>query len=238
METIDFSKVIDVGFNNNRLPRGYTERAYMKSVLPGGRNSSTLYVDLQVSGVNGCRIRGSFDVMESDHSLYGARNQWTTTRFGCTLASESSHNFYFMHANGHYQFASDTNIHFIDDNCSKLGYCLIDDREPLQLDTSGSVSSRNLYLYNDNSAPGGDYGGACTIYMAEFYKDQILVCYPIPCTRDSDNVPGFYDIVNNKFLTATVRKGTAYLEPGPIVNKVVVKITQTKTGDVLWERPE
>lgn len=237
METIDFSTVKDVGFNQYRLPVEYTEREYVSSILPDGKSASSLFVDTKVSGVNGCRIRGSIDSTDRDHSLYGARNQWTTMRFGFTVASEGTGKFVFMHADGEYRFDADTNIHFIDDNCSKIGYCLIDDQTPIKIDTTGSVSTANLYLFNDHSLPGGDYNGACTIYTAEFYKDQVLVCYPIPCTRNSDGVVGFYDIVNDRFLTASIIKGSPYLKAGPAVNKIVTKITETATGNVLWTRP-
>ncbi len=236
--TVDLSDVVDISFNKGKLPSEYVEVESMSSILPDGRGTSSLYVDLLVGGINGCRIRGSVDSNDPDHSLYGARSGWVSSRFGFTTDSHLDKTFTFMHGTGEteaYRFPADTNIHFIDDNCSKPGYCLIDDLDPIEIVDPTDVSSNNLYLYNDNCTPGGDYNGACTIYTAEFYKNQVLVCYPVPCVRSSDNTPGFYDIVNDRFLSATVRKGTAYLQPGNVIDKSIVKLSIG--GMVVWTKP-
>lgn len=236
-EPVSFADVTSISFNGEKLPSEYVEVESVSSILPDGRDVSSLYVDLQVSGVNGCRIRGSIDSTDPDHALYGARGGWVSHRFGFVTDSHIADTFCFMHGTGEdeaYRFSADTDVHFIDDNCSKLGYCLIDDRDPIEIPNPSDVSGNSLYLFNDNCTPGGDYNGAGTIYSAEFYRDQALVCYPVPCIRSADNAVGFYDLVNGRFLTATVRKGTAYLKPGKVVDKQVVKVS---IGDVVvWEK--
>lgn len=60
------------------------------------------------------------------------------------------------------------------------------------------------------------YGGGLTqtqwqfngyVYEFELYDSGVLTQKYIPCYRKSDNVIGFYDIINNTFIT-TIGSGT------------------------------
>lgn len=232
MDPIDFSKVVSIGSDKNILPAGYTQVDSITSSFPNGKGNDSLYVDTKISGINGCRVRGKFNVKAKDQLIYGARDNWTSNWFGCALSSEDDGGYFVFMPDGNNRFVSDLNVHFIDNNCSKPGYCMIDSMEPHQL-SNINVSSNTLYLFNDHSSPGGEYSAEATIYSAEFYRNQILVCKPIPCFRNSDNVAGFYDIVNNRFLTKEANH-TGVLTAGNIVNNEVTELSIG--GTVIWRK--
>jgi len=243
MTTIDFSKVKSIGLNLNLLPEGYTEVAYIESQLPGGKGSSVLHVDTQVKNINGCRVKFKFNTTERDQLVFGVRTGWNGPWFGCALSSESNPVKFLVMPDRVHEFAADTNIHFVDNNCRKLGYCYVDDEE-FKYDPSKQQSywgrfatGENLWLFNDHSTPGGEYSAQATIYSAEFFQDQKLVCKPVPCVYHmgmSDATAGFYDLVNKRFITKS-SDSTGKLVAGPVVNKSIV---QLKLGDVvLWKKP-
>lgn len=240
---IDFSKVISVGLNTDRLPPEYKEVQYIRSYLPDDQKSDSnrIYVDTQVKNINGSRVKFNFNKVANDQIVYGVRTGWNGPWFCCALSSEAQVKFLVMPDRVN-EFEADLNVHYVDNNCRRLGYYYIDDVEYKYSDNPPNPSwgkfatGYSLWLFNDHSIPGGNYSAMATIYSAEFYQDQKLVCYPVPCREVSGSKrAGFYDLVNSRFITA----GTdcnGWLKAGPDVNTEVIQI-KTEDGTVLWNKP-
>jgi len=238
---LDFRNVKSVGLNKNRLPDGYTEVEYLKSnptakYKTSGDFDKKFRIDTKVDNINGCRVKCRFDKQYSDAAVYGSRSYWDAPWFTCVLSAEDAS---FLICPDKTKIAGTMDIHFIDNNCRTPGWCYVDD-------TGHKLSyisqcSRTTWLFNDNCGATWDYSSHSTIYSAEFYRDQVLVCYPVPCVYhygEADAKPGFYDLVNARFLT---QEGLGELEYGPVVDitvdEIYVKEIETSTTTLLWKRP-
>ena len=84
----------------------------------------------------------------------------------------------------------------------------------------------NFSLFNSINSSG--YYAKTKIYSFKMWKSGVLTRNMIPCYRKSDNKPGLYDIINNKFY---INAGTGEFTKGnPMVLCQVVLVT-SKTND-------
>lgn len=70
--------------------------------------------------------------------------------------------------------------------------------------TSASLSSgKEIYLFAMNSNGTAGQFGHDRVYRFKLYNSSTLVLDYVPCKRESDNVVGFYDLVNEVFVAPT-----------------------------------
>ena len=79
----------------------------------------------------------------------------------------------------------------------------------------------NLYLFASNQNGTPNYGTNGYLYYFKIYDNDVLVRDFIPCYRNSDNVVGLYDLVNNVFYT---NQGTGSFTYGQVQEQLVDKL--------------
>ena len=81
--------------------------------------------------------------------------------------------------------------------------------------TNNSVTTILLFVHRYNNVVDENSKSYLKMYSTKIYDNDVLVRNFIPCYRNSDNVVGLYDIVNNVFYT---NQGTGAFTYGSVAN--------------------
>lgn len=98
----------------------------------------------------------------------------------------------------------------------------IDSKTPVTITGISTLdfSRTNLCIFGIRSVSSTPTAGTPSyfkgrIFYAEAKRDGVSVMKCYPCIRDSDNKPGFFDIINNAFYYGNVATAGMYLTAGP-----------------------
>lgn len=183
-----------------RLPAGYTELAYIEGTgtqyIDTGKvfNSNYKYkFKFKRNNTGSTRFAGyrtassassgqncSFTVASSNNALYYA-TATASAALGLGAINTDEHEIFFSPSEGRLTYDGKVkwNNNFT---------------------TSEVISTRNFYLFVDNSPSMGTIMNG-RFYYYQVYNGDTLVQDLVPAMRNSDNEVGFYDVVDNIFLT-------------------------------------
>jgi hypothetical protein len=208
----------DTQQNASILPSGYTQVDYIES-------SGTQYID---SGILPSENIG-FEIDFTPHNdmnkttaktIFGSRTTWKSNGYQLTTYTEGSLN------GGHFLFGTNNTASLIRHSAymQKDVRCQISFLNGVFKSANGNETNiqgtfsnvnKNIYLFGciENANP--FELSTTTLYKLKFYDNNVLIRDFIPCYRNSDNVVGMYDIVNNVFYT---NQGTGAFTYGSVVN--------------------
>lgn len=200
---------------NSILPSGYTQVDYIQS-------SGTQYIDTGFKATPKTKIEATVQftqVTPAQQRVFG--NSYRETD-GLVFTTYISGNGYFAWAcqnnTGNWTstgITADTNKHtFTMDSLNNL-FSLDNYNATITSErTNNSVNTMLLLSYR-NSAGVPIAFPYLKFYSTKIYDNNVLVRDFIPCYRNSDNVVGLYDLVNNVFYT---NQGTGVFTYGSVVN--------------------
>ena len=195
------------------LPSGYTEIEYLEGTGPQ-------YINTGIKFSAGYTVRFKFaDPGVADSPNYfGSMESTNKNRFrfskhqGMFVASLlNSTDFYSFHST-----PLISNTPYEVELCAKVGeqYCVVDGvRIYNDTITSLGTASYTTHIFGINNN-GTHNTSAMRLYYMQIQKDDVLIRNYIPALRDSDNVAGLYDTVNNVFYD---NDGTGSFTTGPVV---------------------
>ena len=186
------------------LPSGYTQLEYIQSTgtqyidtgIVANQDTST-DLDFQLTSTD--RQKGIYGIYETEiksYYIYTGRDGIFQVGFGGGRYVDT-------------QFAIDLNRHKVNFKDFKITI----DNTVVSTYTKSSVSyTQTQLLFNMHKADGTTYNGASVkIYSCKIYNNNVLVRNFIPA-KNSSNVVGMYDLVNNVFYT---NQGTGTFTAGP-----------------------
>lgn len=202
----------------SRLPADYQEVEYLEA-------TGTQYIDTQEFFGNGfgCSITYEYTEFVDDSDVLGTDgNLETNQKYAILLNLDSQ---------GQRTVLSKGDNHVIEHSPIEVGQIYTSDisfnnghfshvygSQSIQIDCDNFDCSNPLYLFA-RYKPGQSDAAAKSksrIYSCKFFKNNILVKDLIPCFRNNDFKPGFFDLIGNEFLT---NSGSGEFEVGPDVRK-------------------
>lgn len=214
----DFYLDIEAPLNNelsrssvpSLLPKEYTQVEYIES-------SGTQYIDSLYTPNYNTKIYCKFAHNE---------NSTDTPVFGCRGSSNSNQYVLWSHPIG---FHANTSILFNNKSQSMINIANVNETVEFEYNNSGgyygsfswnwtTVSGSpnvNLIIFglrNNTTIDGRKFKGK--MWSFKIWENDVLVRNFIPCYRNSDNVVGMYDLVNNKFYT---NSGTGTFTHGKVI---------------------
>ena len=191
------------------LPEGYTELEYLES-------TGTQYIDTGFIPNQDTRVETKINtsVVNASKFIFGSRIDITTDAYTVFMRNNfqivSSYNNSNNVESG-FTYSLETDI-FINYNKNNL---YINDILYTNHTYANFQCPGNMFIFSTNTNGSFDsqaYIGK--IYYFKIYDNNILVRNMIPAQRNSDNVLGLYDTVNNVFYT---NSGTQDFIAGPII---------------------
>lgn len=184
------------------IPSGYTRLSYIETPL-----NTEAYINTGIAADNntGFEIDAVvFDEISSDPCcLFGSREATLQSDFQLTTYISSGSSFSGTLRRGTatecYDAHIPTNIRFkakLRGNSFTI--------KSVEYTTSANISSgENIYLFALNNNGTASQFGHIRVYRFKLFDGTTKVLDYIPCRRDTDNVVGFYDLVDDSFVTST-----------------------------------
>ena len=168
---------VGMKMGGSRLPRGYTELAYIES-------SGTQYIDTGAIPASGCTAELGFTAtyVPSDAEswvlgVFDTASGYPRMRCGIVSGAyytDSSNGAAYSGTPGSYTTAS------------------------VGVSKSGCTIPLYLFAQNEPSGPAHVANSKYKLYFCKIYNNGVLVRDFVPCLSDADGV-GLYDFINNKF---------------------------------------
>ena len=188
---------------NSSIPNGYTRVDYIQS-------NGTEYIDTNVIPTSNTKINLDFEYIGSTYNgwtaIYGERGATNTTYFALYINSSTlkiTVNYAGLDAGSTSQTTISKNTRYNVKNDG--GQFYLDNVLKTDQSTSNTLvtSTNSMYLFDMHLATGLPQARniQARIYQCKFYEGDTLIRDYIPCFRNSDNVVGLYDLVNNVFYT-------------------------------------
>ena len=214
---------LEVGYVNDlttQLPSEYTQVDYIE-----GHRAE--YIDTGFKATPKTRVEATFQftqVTPVQQRIFG--NDYSETDgLVFTTYINGGGNFAWACQNniGNWQntgITADTNKHtFIIDSLNKV--VTMDDRYNTTITTTrtnNSINTMLLFAYRYNNVVDTNSKSYLKMYSTKIYDNNVLVRDFIPCYRNSDNVVGMYDLVNNVFYT---NQGTGAFTYGQAISDTI-----------------
>lgn len=193
-----------------RLPQGYTEVEYIQNYSTTSVSTSNLaYIDTGFKPNQNTRTIADIkaDKATTNSRIFGY-GFWNGDGYSVTCENTiGASNGYFYYKFGYKSswytttVHSDLNRHVFDHNNG--GKLYIDDIEASTLPSTSFTSSVSMAVFTAKMSGGTPinlneaiYG---KMYSFKVYDNGTLVRDLVPCVRDSDNIAGAYDLVNDTF---------------------------------------
>ena len=149
-----------------------------------------------------------------------------------------SESFYFgINASGYFEIYTASTIQAVENQFYKINSQYTTSAKKLFIDNAEVLSIDGTFSSNDKYQYLGGIGTGATSYLTlmcksrfkyyKIYSNNILVRNFVPCYRKSDNVVGFYDLVNSEFYT---NNGTGTFSYGKAIELIESPITSV-TGN-------
>ena len=199
---------LEVSYINDmttKLPNGYTQVDYIQS-------SGTQYIDSGILPSENIGFEIDFtphndmNSTSSARTIFGSRTNYKTNGYQLTTYTTSSLN------GGHFLFGTDNTASNIrhsaymqkDVRCQISflnGVFKVANGNGTNIQGTFSNVNKNIYLFGCIENVNPFELSTTTLYNLKFYDNNVLVRDFIPCYRNSDNVVGLYDLVNDVFYT-------------------------------------
>lgn len=194
----------------SRLPSGYTEVEYIQNYSTTSVSTTNLaYLDTNFTPNQNTRTVADMKVDKATtHPRIFGSGAWD--KLGYTVTCENTvgaSNGYFYYKFGQANawqttnYHSDLNRHTFELNTN--GKFIIDNTEAATLPTTTFTASTTMVIFTSKMSGGtainlneAIYG---KMYSFKVYDNGTLVRDLVPCVRDSDNIAGAYDLVNDTF---------------------------------------
>lgn len=200
------------------LPDGYTQVDYIESngnqhIDTGVYGNLNTLLEIKASRTTldntNKQLAGSLGNTYSITINIGPGN---TTRFGTKSYSMRAHDY----------ITADKPSIFI---CNKSGITIDGNSTGNFNEDTNFTTESTLYLMGANGSSTKFPG---KLYYTKIYDNNVLIRYFIPCYRNSDNVIGLYDLVNNAFYE---NQGTGSFTYGSIAPTPDAPINMVNCGD-------
>lgn len=210
------------------LPDGYTQLEYIQS-------SGTQYIDTGITATDNTGIKIKYCYTASGSSAISGIFMSTSPRQDTLFISSNSGqtNSTLFCAHRGVTFTTSIDIALNTDYTCEINY--LNSGEAYFGDTLlGNVGSNDVYnktipLFARYSVGGSNYAiSNSRIYYAIFSEGNAISKHFIPAKRNSDNVLGMYDIINNEFKTNV---GTGTFTAGPVAPTPNAPIEIESVGD-------
>lgn len=203
-----------------RLPSEYTEVEYLVSNQTDSVTGAYIDSGVKFSSPTTAKYRITLEPIavadtwtDGQHSI-GTRqtNTGTTNSNGYTVGLTKTTGFYSFSGSpvAAYMPSNIYEKHDIESTWTASSVKIkVDDNE----EVTSSLTTRGCTGYNisvfgiislKSQFPGATYLFNGKIYFAEIEQDGTVLATLIPCTRNSDNAVGMYDLVNERFITPSV----------------------------------
>lgn len=213
-----FIKGKDV-IQSSRLPSDYQEVEFLES-------TGNQYIDTQEFFGNGfgCSITYEYTEFVDDSDVLGTDgNLETNQKYAILLNLDSQGQRTVLSKGDNYVIEHSPievgQIYTSDISFSNGHFSHVYGSQSIQIDCDNFDCSNPLCLFA-RYKPGQSDAAAKSksrIYSCKFFKNNILVKDLVPCFRNSDSKPGFYDLIGNEFFT---NSGTGEFEVGPVINNI------------------
>ena len=221
----DYAKNIDniLIYGNSvqsKLPEGYTQLEYIES-------TGTQYIDANINANTNTKVEEKFktqNVIDDNGFLFGSRISIWSNSFGVFYSGEYIG-----------RFSSNTNYgsrkifkknEIIELSLSKDGFII----NGINKSVNGTVNSPyNIYIFGINTSGSIEKRSSYQLISFKIYENEIIVRNYIP-TKNSNNVVGLYDIVNNIFYT---NSGTGEFISGSEAPSSISPIEIKNVGDII-----
>lgn len=193
---VNTSKEHTIGIDGNTyqkssvLPSGYTQVDYIQS-------TGNQYIDTGVNADKNLRVEmnTSFISPTSSNQTFGAiKTGSPNIRYHVLCGNQKIA--LWVNDSTYVVGDLDSDKHYYDINPSE-SYVKFDDTT-ITIPSNIGDTTLNFWLFGRNST-GSIYMCAMKLWTCKMYYNNVLVRDFIPCYRNSDNVLGLYDIVNNVF---------------------------------------
>ena len=203
---------------NHTIPVEYTRVDYIES-------SGTQYIDTGVKANQDTITDVTLEINKftEDYNVYfGSCRQFSSQAYELmsvyrpnygidpSIANTYNNNYVFtdiISTNTKYNIRKEKNVAYLDGN-------VIAEQEYEEFETPV-----NMYIFATNSNGNVDYKSSIKLYKMTISDGTNMIRNFIPCYRNSDNVVGLYDIVNNVFYTnqgtGAFTYGNIIVEPSP-----------------------
>ena len=204
------------------LPDQYQQVEYLES-------TGTQYIDTEFKPNNNTKIELTTKIISTIGeytSFYGARTANTEQFYA--FINNTSRSFLIRYntldSGAITTIQNDTNITIIQDK-NKV---YINGNLLYTFSTSTFNSPYNMYLFRVNNSNASQYPALIKMYNFKIWDNDVLIRNFIPCIRNSDNVAGMYDTVNQVFYT---NAGTGTFTKGPATPTVDTPNEIKSVGD-------
>lgn len=208
----------------NPLPPGYTKYDWIKfKTNPGGVSTRFFYLDIGNAGTNkDCEfIVDSYQQLSSSNNsviIYGGNGPTGSNDIYLCIRRNSS-------TGGGFRLAKNVGVAWPPDNDpSLLPICtgrhqvsILND----MLKVDGTIVYQNASLFSQITVTGqtlafmtNETNINMKLYNVIIKKNDAIIYDYVPCVRDSDEVIGIYDKVNNTFNRTREKSETTYYEVG------------------------
>lgn len=182
------------------LPSTYTQIDYLQS-------SGTQFINTGFIPNQDTSVETKTDVPNPNNTyLYGSRINYNVNAFGLTSTSAVQYVSHYNNTIGNIAINSTLNVIKKDKNLTYLNGTLVNTQAYGTFTCPGPMY---LFALNNNGTP--SFQTSFKLYYCKIWDNGVLVRYMIPCKRNSDNVLGMYDIVNNVFY---INSGTGTFTAG------------------------
>lgn len=192
----------------NILPSEYTQVDYLQS-------NGKQYIDIGVKPSTVISTKTIFsvnDVNAERNYIYGTFSGTGINRYQISYTSSFILIGYGSLHERNTTTTVDNNKHYLEE---KNGQLTIDNVNVSSLSSTFDDEALNIYLFACNgNGTISNYSNGTKIYLFEVYNSGTLIRKLVPCYRNSDNVAGMYDVVNNVFYT---NNGTGAFTYGSVV---------------------
>lgn len=175
------------------LPSEYTQVDYLQS-------NGNQYIDIGIKPSATISTKAIFsvtDVNAERNYVYGTYSGTGINRYQISYSSSFILIGYGSLSDRNRTTTVDNNKHYLEE---KNGQLTIDNVKVSSLSSTFDDGVLNIYLFACNSnGTVSNYSNGVKIYLFEVYNSDTLIRKLVPCYRNSDNVAGMYDLVNDEF---------------------------------------
>ena len=202
------------------VPDGYTEVEYIRSISAGSYTYlDTGYIQKAVSRFE-CDCLVSSSNNNRYAAVYGGRHAWDNRTHVFFARFESSWYPCYGCNSGEaryttHEFTRDARVTIATEGSVASWY---DENGALVGSWTHGLTpvdgDRNMWIVGCNTDGVINEPALCTLYSFKIYESGEMVGYMVPCTRDSDNMIGAYDIIREEFYP--VQDVTVFVAGDPV----------------------
>lgn len=183
--------------SEDRLPDGYTERAYVLT-------HSTAWIDTGVAGATDLEIAVRFEVGTYVQYAPIYANYVDESHKNCRAILSSSTALLVGGGNNKNTTVSNFSLNRVHTLIVNSSTAYLESVSTAISASSDTENTTNICLGSTSvTNPNTSRDISLRLYAFSIKKAGVLILNYVPCTRDSDSKPGFYDLVANSFVPSS-----------------------------------